>query len=594
MRAFLEPQGVDLLEMDIKRCAAHDLSKSDVWDKIFSELEQSQWDVIVLSPPCSTFSRARHRHAGRGGPVPLRSKLHVWGFPWLSSRHKATAELGNFFIRQCLKAALIQARAARFYFWEHPEDLGVTLSGDFPASIWQLEDMHALVSLGGATWALHQCEYGADTPKPTRFASNLPAFQPLGQHWPEFNEEGRYVGPLQACSHQHHKSRVGWGDGGWRTSGTEAYPPALCDYIAQGCLSASTSSTEDVSRHAQPPCEAFATTLSQGAILPFKCDLFALASLLTLSDTDSAAPGYQGGIFLAGASSVGAQATVRGTCFEFPQTVRIFAQALRHSFPDRVFSSLGVFSNIRTSFHKDSLNAPFENLLLPLSEFQGGDIWMEDPKGSVTRAPQGQPTLGLLLPVSRRPVLLPAHRALHCTEPWQGDRVILVGFTVQHLDALSMQHRALLASLQFLLPAPPGNAKQDLVAAVSDFCLPLSAADSRHLVAEPQTPMEGTHPDVLAEPVPPFCAASSRHQVSGEAPRPDMGLAHAFGATPSCSVLEDSDPEAWPHAERRRKHRQLPATASSLSAKTLDEGRLLLAIQLHAQTGTGRSWSCLG
>ena len=43
---------------------------------------------------------------------------------------------------------------------------------------------------------------------------------------------------------------------------------------------------------------------------------------------------------------------------------------------------------------------------------------------------------------------------------------------MQHLDALSMQEARVLGSLQFLLPAPPGDAEGDSVAAVSDSLVP--------------------------------------------------------------------------------------------------------------------------
>ena len=100
----------------------------------------------------------------------------------------------------------------------------------------------------------------------------------------------------------------------------------------------------------------------------------------------------------------------------------------------------------------------------------------------------------------------------------------------------------MLASLQFLLPAPPGDVEGDSVAAVLDSCLPLGAAASRH-----QGSMEAT---AVLDSCLPLDAAASRHQVSMEAPRPDTGLVQASGATPNGPLWEDSDPEAWPHSER--------------------------------------------
>ena len=47
--------------------------------KILSDVTGGKYDAVLASPPCCTFSRARH--AGRGGPAPLRSARYLRGFP---------------------------------------------------------------------------------------------------------------------------------------------------------------------------------------------------------------------------------------------------------------------------------------------------------------------------------------------------------------------------------------------------------------------------------------------------------------------------------------------------------------------------------
>ena len=56
----------------------HDLLRDD----LFSQLRQWCWSGVVFGllagHPCCTVSRARHRP---GGPIPLRSREHLFGLP---------------------------------------------------------------------------------------------------------------------------------------------------------------------------------------------------------------------------------------------------------------------------------------------------------------------------------------------------------------------------------------------------------------------------------------------------------------------------------------------------------------------------------
>ena len=38
-----------------------------------------EFDAVVISPPCNSFSRARQTYPG---PKPVRNAAHPWGFPW--------------------------------------------------------------------------------------------------------------------------------------------------------------------------------------------------------------------------------------------------------------------------------------------------------------------------------------------------------------------------------------------------------------------------------------------------------------------------------------------------------------------------------
>jgi len=88
------------------------------------------------------------------------------------------------------------------------------------------------------TWAIYQCHFGADTPKPTRFLGNIDKEMPHSG-WPTFDAEGFYSGPLGAgCGHRFHvRKLIGKTKGVWNTSPSAAYPSKLCKYLAQLLLS---------------------------------------------------------------------------------------------------------------------------------------------------------------------------------------------------------------------------------------------------------------------------------------------------------------------------------------------------------------------
>ena len=71
-----------------------------------------------------------------------------------------------------------------------------------PASIWQWPEILGLIVCARATcFAIYQCEFGADFPKPTRILANLSSFKFLSRSPPKFakfaslptfNSQGQY------------------------------------------------------------------------------------------------------------------------------------------------------------------------------------------------------------------------------------------------------------------------------------------------------------------------------------------------------------------------------------------------------------------
>ena len=53
-------------EVDVLHGAAHDLLNEDVWKKLREIIKADEFQAIVISPPCSTYSRSRLDK--KGGP----------------------------------------------------------------------------------------------------------------------------------------------------------------------------------------------------------------------------------------------------------------------------------------------------------------------------------------------------------------------------------------------------------------------------------------------------------------------------------------------------------------------------------------------
>ena len=432
--------------------------KPEAWDRIFTEIHEHSWDIVLLSPPCKTFSRAReHRRTERHGPGPSRSHTYPFGFPWLAERSRAAVDRENFYLRQSFNVIKAAIKSGMGWLLVHPEDLGALHSGQRPASIWQLDELRAFVEGDehAATWAVHMCTFGGDLPHPTRLATNLAG--PEAQlRWPQFDATGSYVGPIGRCEHLHHGGAGIAHDGSWKTD--TPLPLAFCEHVVQMACDWQLSgrATDDVGH----PAEQFATCLleqSDSRKLG-KHDGEALARLLEYeaphpAAVADAAPEQSGGkAFFGGAYTKGGVTGLRRSCRLFPQSLKCLTLLLRDAFPNKPFSSLVVFNNVKSTMHKDVHNAPYPNLLLALTTFQGGQVWMESSHGHVVRMVRGIPRKGVLLPVAQAPQELQAHNCFHQTEAWTGDRVLLVGFTVTRLHSLSPPMRDNLLSLGFVLP----------------------------------------------------------------------------------------------------------------------------------------------
>ena len=86
------------MELDKK----HDLTNEEFRAGWMSKIRSGKYDVVLVTPPCSTFTRARC--ANMRGPPPLRTRQNPKYFPWLAQRLKVQADLGNSLVEVMVEA----------------------------------------------------------------------------------------------------------------------------------------------------------------------------------------------------------------------------------------------------------------------------------------------------------------------------------------------------------------------------------------------------------------------------------------------------------------------------------------------------------
>ena len=177
--------GLEVDEIDILVGGKqHDMLDSEAQEAIMARIAAGDYDIVVMSPPCATWSRARL--SNHKGPGPVRDRDHPWGIPHLRYEWmKKSAAEGNVFIHFAIRTiATCQAAKRRGFrvmtILEHPEDLGRCPKG-VPASIWQLKELRsAYAEFPHVSVAGHQCQFGLDAPKPTRLYSDIVSLLAFG------------------------------------------------------------------------------------------------------------------------------------------------------------------------------------------------------------------------------------------------------------------------------------------------------------------------------------------------------------------------------------------------------------------------------
>ena len=125
----------------------------------------------------------------------------------------------------------------------------------------------------------------------------------------------------------------------------------------------------------------------------------------------------------------------------YPWLTKVLTRTLRETDPNHTFTSIGVSCNTKAPPHRDVHNVPgTTNLIVPLSyPVEGGEVW--SAKKAQGRQKElsvecGNKSVQGSLQSLKCPTYVCPH-TWHATMPWQGDRVILIGFSLKTSEELS-------------------------------------------------------------------------------------------------------------------------------------------------------------
>ena len=98
--------------------------------------------------------------------------------------------------------------------------------------------------------------------------------------------------------------------------------------------------------------------------------------------------------------------------------------------PEHKYSSIAIRDCAGRDIHKDLRKSHYPQGITRLSDFEDGQLWIEPPSGSSSKMYMGPKISGTACEIPRdRLLLFSGKRYLHCTEPWQGRRVVFLLLT---------------------------------------------------------------------------------------------------------------------------------------------------------------------
>ena len=113
------------------------------------------------------------------------------------------------------------------------------------------------------------------------------------------------------------------------------------------------------------------------------------------------AAGERGSAFFAGAYRHEGITRLRSSCRSRPRSIQAVTRYIQQKSPGTVFMSFAILYDQEAKPHRDSGNEVTPNVVIKLSDFQGGGLWIEDPLGQdpqdiETAVPSRAPTRSLI------------------------------------------------------------------------------------------------------------------------------------------------------------------------------------------------------
>ena len=102
------------------------------------------------------------------------------------------------------------------------------------------------------------------------------------------------------------------------------------------------------------------------------------------------AAGERGSAFFAGAYRHGGITRLRASCRSWPWSIQAITRYIQQITPETVFTSFAILYDQEAKPHRDSGNEATPNVVIKLSDFQGGGLWIEDPLGQDARDIDGR------------------------------------------------------------------------------------------------------------------------------------------------------------------------------------------------------------
>ena len=191
------------------------------------------------------------------------------------------------------------------------------------------------------------------------------------------------------------------------------------------------------------------------------------------------AAGERGSYFFAGAYRHGGITRLRASCRSWPWSIQAITKYIQQKTPETVFTSFAILYDQEAKPHRDSGNEATPNVVIKLSDFQGGGLWIEDPLGQDARDIDGRVIPGTNTDFDQDTIVFNAKEALHMTLPWEGTRVVLAVYSVQGVDRIPADEFEQVLQLGFN-PAPVQTGDHaDAPWQIPTFALRTEAADRK-------------------------------------------------------------------------------------------------------------------